>query len=302
MSIEVTVLGTSSATPGYGRFMTSHYLAVGNHHILLDCGEGAQYQLLRFKLKHAKISHILITHLHGDHYFGLPGLLSTMSLQKRNTPLTIAGPRGIKEILAENFKWTNTVLSFELTLIETETDKVHLLLENNQVSVYTFPLQHRVACTGFRINQKPGLRKLLVDTLPTNLPVSYYQPLKEGQVIKFEGKQYLPEQHTLAPPKPASYAFCTDTAYFEKLPGYVEGVNLLYHEATFAAADHDQAIKTCHSTTIQAATVAKEANAQQLLLGHFSVRYKELAPLLSEAQAVFPQTLLAEEGTTYTTD
>jgi ribonuclease Z len=266
------------------------------HAFLIDCGEGTQFQIRQFQLKTHKLQHIFISHLHGDHYFGLFGLLGSMSLQGRDLPLHLYAPPGLDEVLASTFRATQIAPDFPIYFHPLTSEKEQLILDHPALTVTAFPLSHRVPCFGFRFDEKPRLRKLLADLLPEDFPFELRKQLRNGQDVEWEGRAYPFAQFTAPPPPPRSYAYCTDTVYLPQTAQFAKGVDLLYHEATFMEANADKAPLTGHSTAKQAAQVALEAGAKSLILGHFSVRYPDLAPLLQEAQSIFPATFLAEEG------
>ncbi len=257
-------------------------------------------QLLRYKVKQQRIANIFISHLHGDHYFGLFGLLSTMHLQNRSHDLNLFGPPGLAEILSIQFKYSHTYLSFRINFHELDTTVYKKIFEDNAITVHTLPMQHRIACWGFLFREKPKLRHLIKDKLPAFLTPPQLIRLKFGEDILDETGNILVAnaEVTSEPSRSRSYAFCSDTRYQENLIPYVKNVDLLYHEATFLEELCDRAVHTCHSTARQAATLALKAEVKRLLIGHFSVRYKDLNPLLLEAKAVFDNVQLATEGKT----
>ena len=299
--VELTILGNTSSIPMHGRHHTAQILRFGQELLLLDCGEGTQLQLRKYKIKAAKISAIFISHLHGDHYLGLIGLLSSYHLAKRTQPLTVFGPHGLDEILTTHFRWSNTHLSYPLTFIATQTDGKVLLWDRPQFTVSSFPLHHRIPTTGFLIQEKEGLRSLIKEKLEAHpLPLAAIQQLRLGQdYMSPTGELHCVADYCRPLPPLRSYAFCSDTAFFPALAPLLQGVDLLYHEATFAEVDAPRAAETFHSTAKQAATMAQLCDAKTLLLGHFSSRYPDLTDLLTEAKSVFPDSLLSEEGSSY---
>jgi ribonuclease Z len=298
LSIHLTILGTGSATPVLGRNPTAHYLQIEQDGYLIDCGEGTQNQLLRYKLRPTRLKYIFITHLHGDHYFGLIGLISTLNMHRRTDDLWIFGPKGLAEIITIQLKYSDSWLNFKVHFIETETEKSYQLFENEQVTVTTIPLIHRVPCCGFLFREKPQKRKIIKETMPSDLTIEQIRLLKIGEDILFENGEikYKNEEYTIPTSKTKSYAFCSDTLYYKPTIDIIKNVDLLYHEATFLHDLLPRATQTCHSTAKQAGKMAKKANVGKLIIGHFSSRYKDLEPLLSEAQSVFPNTVLAEDG------
>ncbi|NDE61720.1 MAG: ribonuclease Z [Cyclobacteriaceae bacterium] len=298
---EITILGNTSSIPMHGRNHTAQVLRFGQEFFLLDCGEGTQHQLQRFKIKSSKISAIFISHLHGDHYLGLLGLLSSFHLSKRTQPLSLFGPKGLDEILTTHFRWSHTQLCYPLTFVPTQDQEKQVLLDQPRYSLSSFPLSHRIPTTGFLFQEKEGPRALIKEkVLENKLPIAAIQRLRSGEdYLDASGEWFRSEDFTYPLPKLRSYAFCSDTAFDERLVPYLQGVDLLYHEATFMEAEAKRAADTYHSTAKQAATLALLCGASTLLLGHFSSRYVDLSNLLSEAQSVFSNSLLSEEGKTY---
>ncbi|MBN3584663.1 ribonuclease Z [Algoriphagus aestuarii] len=298
---EVTILGNTSSIPVHGRNHTSQVIRFGQELLLLDCGEGTQMQLRKFKIKSSRISKIFISHLHGDHYLGLIGLLSSYNLAKRTKSLTIYGPQGLDEIITTNFKWSKTKLSYPLDFVQTDTNGLNLLFEENLFAVYSFPLKHRLPTTGFLIEEKPGLRNLIKSKLQEQpISIEAIHSLRKG--IDFRennGKLIKVEQYAYPLPPLRKYAFCSDTIFDPGIASYIKNVDLLYHESTFLSADETRAAETFHSTGAQAAKIASISNAKELLLGHFSSRYAVLDEMLAEAIRVFPNSILSEEGQTY---
>ncbi|UZR93699.1 ribonuclease Z [Chondrinema litorale] len=300
MSISVQILGASSATPAWNRFMTSQLLEINQQYCLIDCGEGTQYQLLNLKAKTSKIDYIFISHMHGDHIFGLPGLLSSMSLLGRTKELYLFAPAELREVLISINRASQSSYNFPIQFIETQDAFASQIFENEYFSVTSVPLEHRVPCCGFIFREKKKKNKLLAEKLPKGFPFELMKELKDGKSVFWEEKEYLFDEYTVEPPPPLSYAFCSDTAYSEKILEHIDGVDILYHEATFVESDSERAVRTKHSTASQAATIASKANVKKLVIGHFSIRYKELNQLLEEAQRVFPETFLALEGKIFT--
>ncbi len=255
-------------------------------------------QLMRYKIKHQRICNIYISHLHGDHYFGLPGLLSTMHLQGRHTPLHLFGPPGLSEILSLQFKYSGTNLTFDLVFHELDTTVYQQIFEDKDITVHTIPMEHRIPCCGFLFREKPRPRPLIKEKLPAFLTHAQLVALKRGEdITDADGSLLvLNAEVTLEPKKSRSYAFCSDSRFKPDLLPHLRHVDLLYHEATFADELRERASYTYHSTAAQAAELAAAAQVRHLLLGHFSVRYKDLTPLLHEALDVFPQSSLAVEG------
>ena len=298
MKFEVTILGSSSATPIFNRNPTSQALNINERLYLIDCAEGTQQQMLRFGIKASRIEYIFISHLHGDHYLGLVGLLSSLHLNGRTKSLTIFAPAPLKEIVNLQLKYSETVLQYQIDYVDTNPYKPEVILSNQDVIVETIPLDHRIDTTGFLFKQKKRNRKLLKEKLEElNIPVEYYTALKKGNdYTANNGSVYKNDTLTLDPEEPKSYAFCSDTIYTDKYFEQIKNVTLLYHEATFLNDMLGRAQSTYHTTALQAGMVAAAVGAKELLLGHFSARYKTLNELLDEARTVFPQTDLAIEG------
>ena len=299
MSLKLTILGCHSATPRANAHPTSQLLEIKNHHFLIDCGEGTQVQLRKYGIRFSKIKHIFISHLHGDHFFGLVGLISTFRLLNRETELHIYGPKGIKEIITLQLKLSNSWTTYPLIFHELTSKKSELIFEDEKVEVYTIPLDHRIYTNGFLYKEKLGERKLNMDEISKypDIKICDYQNLKNGKDFTLEDGTVIKNNLlTLNPSLPLSYAFCSDTAYYPEIVEIISNVNCLYHEATFLNDKTELAKTTKHSTAAQAAQIAKTANVKQLLLGHYSSRYKETEKFKNEAEEIFGETLLAEEG------
>lgn len=298
---ELTVLGCGSATPSLIRNPSAQLLNAAGHFFLIDCGEGTQVQLRKNSIKIQRIGCILISHLHGDHYFGLLGLLQTMHLLGRKPKIVLIGPPELKEIIDLQNKHSQTRMSFEIEYIFTAPLEAKKIYETDKLEIHSFPLSHRINCTGFLFKEKPGLKKIIKEKLQQNkISVAEIHKLRLGMdVVDEQGRTILNKELTEDPPEPRSYAYCSDTIYHEPVIEYVRGVNLLYHESTFLTTELERAKKTFHTTAVQAATIAKKAEVKQLLLGHFSARYGSTDDFLKEAKPVFENTLIAEEGSTY---
>ena len=301
MQFSVTILGAGSASPALGRHPTAQLLAYDTDCYLIDCGEGTQYQLLKLKLRPSKLKYVFISHLHGDHYFGLIGLLSTLNLGGRTEPLWLFGPRGLNEILTMQFKYAESSLQFPIHYTEVETTRSYQVFENEQLTVQTIPLQHRVPCAGYLFREKQRPRNIIKEKLPDDLPFEFIHQLKAGHDVRDEAGTVLfaCADYTYPPLPCRSYAFCSDTRYEPALAEIVKGVDLLYHEATFMEDLAQQASERYHATARQAAQIAQQAQVKKLLIGHFSSRYKTLDGFRDEAQAVFLNTEIAEEGQTF---
>lgn len=301
MKFEVLILGSSSATPMFGRHPTAQVVNLNDQLILIDCGEGTQLRLTAMGVKANKIKAIFISHLHGDHYLGLVGLLSSMHLMGRKATLDVYGPAALQEIVELQFKHSQTTIQYPLTFHAVSSDAPQLIREDSVMRVYSFPLDHRVPCTGFRIEEQarpPALRAEKLKQL--GIPHAYYHLLKKGvDYTDPAGRVHAWQDLTIPPPPVRSYAFCSDTAATGAYHESIRGVSVLYHEATFLDNMQSRAIETFHSTALQAGKVAAEVGAESLLIGHYSARYRDLQPLLEEAKTVFPQTELALEGQWY---
>ena len=301
MSFELKILGANSATPAYGRFPTSQLLTVENQYFLIDCGEGCQIQLSRFKAKVSRISRVFISHLHGDHFFGLIGLLNTFNLGGRTQDLTLYGPADLADIITVQLRQSRTVLKYKVHFVAVLPDVPLLLWEDERLTISTIPMNHRIACTGFLFREKEKPRRINKETMPPDLSIEDIKALKQGEDLYGPDGflRYHNEDLTRPPRRSRAYAYCSDTRYETAITDLVRGVDLLYHEATFMHDEADLAAERFHSTTVQAATLAKEAEVGTLLIGHYSSRYKDLTPLLAETRAVFPNTELALEGKDY---
>lgn len=301
MTFEVTILGSSSATPVYNRNPTAQLLNCNEKFYLIDCGEGTQQQLIKFGLKASKVDYVFISHLHGDHYFGLIGLLSSMHLNGRIKPMHIFAPLALKEILELQFKHSDTHLRYELIYHVIEANESAVIFENSDLIIETIILNHRIPCTGFKFSEKKRLRKLVVEKLEAaNVPIEYYPILKRGVDLTLpNGDVYLNVDYTTDSATPKSYAYCSDTLMDERYFEKIKNCDTLYHEATFLHEMLERAKETHHTTALQAAEIANIVQAKKLLLGHFSSRYKTLGPILEEAKAIFDHTELALEGQTY---
>jgi ribonuclease Z len=277
---------------------------IQNRHFLIDCGEGTQMQLMRFQLPYHKVSHIFISHLHGDHYLGLTGLLFSLHLQRRVNDLHIHSQRGLEEILLLQLKYSRSVLNFKVFFHYIESEQREIVFEDEVLTVETIPLVHKIPCTGFLFREKKKPRKINKEKLLDGMLLQHIALLKTGvDILNDTGKVlYKNEDFTLPPKHSCSYAYCSDTAFSKSVIDQIRGVDLLYHEATFLEDEKDKATETRHSTAAQAATIAKEAAVHHLLIGHFSARYRELEPALEEAQPIFPKTSLAIEGKIFEID
>ena len=269
--------------------------------MLVDCGEGAQLQMMKYGLPMHRLDHIFITHLHGDHCLGLMGLLLTLNLNKRTSDLHLYSHKGLDEIITIQLKYSKSALNYKIIFHLLTPGKQETILDTKHLTVETVPLLHKLDCSGFLIKEKPKQRRIDKDRLPEGLLIRQITDLRDGlDVTDAEtGKLlYKNEELTLPAKRSRSYAYCSDTSYFEQITEQVKEIDILYHEATFTSDDQLKAVETKHSTASQAGLIAQKAKVNKLLIGHFSARYKELDPLLKEAQAVFPNTILAQEGQT----
>lgn len=300
MPIKLTIIGSGSAVPILTRGVTAQYLNINERRFLIDCGEGTQLQLRRFKVKFQRIQAIFISHLHGDHFLGIFGLVSSMSLLGRTKKMVIYGPEGLEEIVRHQFKLAQVYLSFELEFVALNVKTKTLIFEDAAVEIYAMPLKHRIQCFGFLFQERQKELRIDKDKIQKyNLSLVEILKAKRGEDIVREAEVIQPEQVTLPPEKPSSYAFCTDTRPIAKLPEWIKGASLLYHEATFTQKHTERAKATGHSTALDAAKIAKEAEVGQLLLGHFSTRYKSTDELLDEAKPVFDNVTCVEDGDVY---
>lgn len=296
--MKLNILGCYSATPRAFTNPTSQVLEIKNHFFLIDCGEGTQVQLRKHKIKFNRIKHIFISHLHGDHFFGLVGLISTFRLLGREADLHIHAPKGLKEVIVLQMKLADSWTNYNLYFHELTSTSSELIFEDKKVEVHTIPLDHRIYANGFLFKEKPGERKLDMNAvLNEDIDVAYYRKLKQGaDVPNVKGKIVKNETVTLPASPPKSYAFCSDTAYNEDIVPIIKNVTALYHESTFLDQHKKLASPTKHSTAKQAATIAKLANVEQLILGHYSTRYNSLEDFKKEAQTIFKNVELADDG------
>jgi ribonuclease Z len=297
--LGVTILGNNSALPAFDRHPTSQVVTLDDQLFLVDCGEGTQMQLARYKIRWGRINHIFISHLHGDHYFGLPGFLNSMGLLNREHDLHLYAPAPVREILQLQFDAANTALPYQLHFHALEKEMV--LLKTERLKVSCFTTRHRIPCFGFRFEQvKPPRRLNPEKAVQYEIPAAFYDRLKWGEnYTNKKGDLILNEWVTDPAPKPKSYAYCADTIYDEDLIDKVQGVDLLYHETTYLKDLHERAAARFHATTVQAAQIALKAKVGRLLIGHFSSKYDKLDLFEEEAKEVFPNTSLAIEGVTY---
>lgn len=296
MNFRILILGSNSAIPAFGRNPSAQYIQHFGESYLVDCGEGTQIRMSAFKVKRSRLKAIFISHLHGDHVFGLPGLLTTLSLSGFEEPIQLIGPMGISEFILHNLKFSESQLRFSLNILEVSHTVPQIVYESERLKVSSFPLTHRVPTVGYRFSEKikrPRLRADLVKDLGLN--TQEIKDILSGKDFQGTIHKQNSDFFTDAPPS-YSYAYCSDTLYDPAIIPYIQGVDLLYHEATFEEKLKSMALERYHSTAKQAAQMALLAGAKKLLIGHFSSRYQDLTGLLEEAREVFPDTELAEEG------
>ncbi|MBA4057192.1 MAG: ribonuclease Z [Marivirga sp.] len=302
MSFKITILGSSGALPAYGRHPSAQYVEIQSRAFLVDCGEATQIQLMRMQTNFHRINHIFISHLHGDHYLGLMGLIFTMHLQRRMSDLHIYSHRGLDEIITTQLRYSRSAPCFKIIFHRLEKGLREIIFEDNALTVETVPLSHKIRCSGFLFKEKIKPRRIDKTRLPEGLQLQQIANLKKGDDILDDNGNilYNNESLTLPPRRSRSYAYCSDTAFERNVVDQIRDVDILYHESTFMEEDEGKAKETMHSTAKQAATVAQLADVKTLLLGHFSARYKDLAPILEEAQTIFPNSKLALEGEEFT--
>lgn len=298
--MKVTILGNNSALPAFGRHPTSQIVSVYGDLLMIDCGEATQIQMQRYGFKWRKLQHIFISHLHGDHYFGLAGLINSMSLLGRTLPLHLHAPAALEGMLQQIMDVADTVLCYPFHF-HPLPEGAGLLVDNDAYSVSCFPVEHRITCHGFLVHQKTKGRKLLPEKCREyEVPRYYYEKLKQGE--NYERKDGLlvkNEWVTTNGPAPKKYAYCADTIYTDSFLEYINGADAIYHESTYMHRDAEKAAARFHSTSIQAAEIAKKADTKQLLLGHFSSKYRDLEPFREEAATIFPNVQATVEGVTY---
>lgn len=302
--MKLTILGCYSATPRTNTNPTSQVLEIKNHTFLIDCGEGTQVELRRNKIKFVRIKHIFISHLHGDHCFGLVGLISTFRLLTREADLHIYAPKGLKEVITLQMKLSDSWTNYKLIFHELSSTTSELIFEDDKVEVYTIPLDHRIYTNGFLFKEKEGERKLDMNAvLNADIDVAYYRKLKQGYDVENRTGNLIENASVTKPPNsPKSYAFCSDTAYNESIVPIIKDVDVLYHESTFLEKNKNLAEITKHSTAKEAASIASQANVGTLILGHYSTRYNDLNQFKEEANEIFDNVELAEDGKQFTFD
>jgi len=297
-NFELTILGCSSATPTSTRNPTAQLLNIAERFFLIDCGEGTQMQLRKYKVKFQRINHIFISHLHGDHFLGLMGLLSSMHLLGRTTDLHLYCPAELQEILEVQNKHSQTRLNYTIIYHHHKYINDDLLFEDEKLEVRAIVLNHRIPCCGFIFREKPVTGNVSKEIIGRyNLTVEEILYLKKGSDLTLENGTVIPNKDIVSNKTlPRSYAFCSDTIYLESLVPYLKDIDLLYHEATFLHEMLERAITTHHTTALQAGMIAQKANVKKLMIGHYSARYKDVAPLVEEAKKMFANTVPAIEG------
>jgi ribonuclease Z len=299
--MKLTILGSSSALPTSERYPSAHALNAHERLFLIDCGEGTQMQLRKARIRFGRINHIFISHIHGDHVFGLYGLLSTFSLMGRENPIHLYAPENYRNLLYGHLNDFDIHLNFEINFIPLSGKDPVLILNDKYITVTSFPLRHRIPSFGFIFREKPAPRTILKEFIELyNIPNVRIPAIKKGEdFATSEGTIIKNEEITVPPSEPLSYAYCSDTSYFSRIASFIKGVDLLYHEATFGKELSDLAKTTGHSTTVDAARVASEANVKDLIIGHFSSRYKNISLLVEEARTIFPRSYPAIDGRIY---
>lgn len=296
--MKITILGNNSAIPAYDRHPTAQVVDIREQLFLVDCGEGTQMQIQRYGIKRGRINYIFISHLHGDHYYGLMGLIASMGLMGRTAPLYLFAPAALQSIIELNFVASQTMLPYTVHFVAIEPDSVATLVETEHYKVSCFPVQHRVQCHGFLFTEKSSGRKINPEACREfEVPTMFYPRLKKGEhYTKKDGSIVQNEWVTLDGTPDKRYAFCADTIYTEQYLTHIQQVDVLYHESTYLHDQVQRAAERYHCTTIQAATIAQRAKAKKLLLGHFSSKYSDLTDFYHEAVTVFPNTVVTQEG------
>ncbi len=297
--IAVTILGNNSAVPSHNRHPSAQVLQTSEHLVLIDCGEGTQMQMNLYKIRKSRINHIFISHLHGDHYFGLIGLINSLALNNRLNDLHIYAPEKLKSIIEIQMDVSGSGLPFQLYFHPLEKEEI--LFEDKKFSVECFKVNHRIECWGFLFREKKNLRKINLEQVKKySVPKPFYENLHRGEDYINEKNELIKnETLTTAVEPPKSYAYCADTAFYEPIAEKIKGVDLVYHESTYLSDLEKKAADRFHSTSKQAATIAKKAGVNKLLLGHFSSMYDTLEKFKEQACEIFSNTEIAEEGTCY---
>jgi ribonuclease Z len=302
MTFSITILGSGAAIPTLKRNPSAHLLNINERLFLIDCAEGTQLQIRKYKIHFQRIGHIFISHLHGDHFYGLIGLLTSFHLLGRKEELHVYGHPMLKNIIDSQLKASGTILNYRLFFHPLLNTRNRRIFQNENLTVHAFPVTHSVPTCGFIFREKNGLRKIRKEMLDAiAIPITEMSKIKNGDdYTDTEGRIYKNKELTIDPPRPRSYAYCTDTAYSEAILPYIQGCDVLYHEATFMQDKLEDAHDKMHSTAMEAATIASKARVKKLIIGHFSARYEDLQPMLGEARSVFPETYLADDGLVFT--
>lgn len=295
---NINILGCGSALPTTRHLATSQVIDLRDKLYMIDCGEGTQVQMRKMRIRFSRLNHIFISHLHGDHCFGLPGLISTLGMLRRTGELVIHGPKDVETYLRPVMDLFCRGLEFDVRFNSIDPYKHALVMEDRSLSVYSIPLKHRIPTCGYLFAEKPKEAHIIREMTDFyQVPVRCMKDIKQGQdFVTPEGKIIPNARLTRPAAPPKRYAYCSDTAYSPSIIPIIEGVDLLYHEATFAECDAARAKETFHSTARQAAQIAKQAKVKQFMIGHYSARYEDLTELKQEAEAIFPGTILANEG------
>lgn len=295
---NINILGCGSALPTTRHLATSQVIDLRDKLYMIDCGEGTQVQMRKMRIRFSRLNHIFISHLHGDHCFGLPGLISTLGMLGRTGELIIHGPKDVETYLRPVMDLFCRGLEFDVRFNSIDPYKQALVMEDRSLSVYSIPLKHRIPTCGYLFAEKPKEAHIIRDMTDFyQVPVRCMKDIKQGQDFVTPEGEIIPNARLTRPAAPPKrYAYCSDTAYSPSIIPVIEGVDLLYHEATFAECDAARAKETFHSTARQAAQIAKQAQVKQLMIGHYSARYDDLTELKQEAEAIFPGTILANEG------
>lgn len=300
MNFSLTILGSGSALPAFGRHPSAQWLRIGNYHILIDCGEGTQFQMRKYGKSAGKLNTVCISHLHGDHIFGLPGLITSMILQGRTVELIIIGPEGIENMIASYLRAAYSYPNFPLKFIETNTMLETLVLNHANFQVKTIPLQHKVPSNGYLFSELPRMKNIdCAKIAKYNLSPEQIRSLKTGNTVVTDSGTLTPDDVLYQRYPPVSYAYCSDTVFVPNMNDQISGVDLLYHEATYMGDMEPVSFERGHSTTLQAGMIAKKAGVKKLLIGHPSSKYREVETLVAETQTVFPETEFAYEGSVY---
>ncbi|HTF81330.1 MAG TPA: ribonuclease Z [Cytophagales bacterium] len=297
MSFEITILGSGSASPRVDRMPSAHHVKIHNHYLLIDCGEGAQFQMMRYGLNLQKLDYVCITHLHGDHIFGLIGLISTLSMWDRRKTLQLFSPPGLKEIVLAQLDHHKAPLNYSLDFVELDASRSSIIIDNDQFQVLTVPLSHGIECVGYVISEKTRPRNIIKEKLPPDISISHIRTLKRGEDVTEKGKVlYRSADYTHDTQPTYSYAYLSDTKYHEAVLPFIHEVTVLYHEATFLEEHSERAGLTMHSTVADAAKIASLAKAKKLIIGHFSSRYDNLDLFVEEGKKLFDDIELAVDG------